>query len=276
MAEWLRTSILGLLLVLSSSLAMAAPQQPPPFSATAVQKAPQSGEQTAKMYVGENAVRTEYSRDGQRYVEIVFRDSGRRVLLMPQRGMYMEQAPSGAPPAQAARDREPAANPCEGMPNATCKKLGTEKVDGREAVKWEISTQQDGNTMRSLHWIDTERQMPIREYFPDGTVRELNFLGETELRGRQVEKWESVMTGSDGNTRRSVQWYDPQLQIAIREEMDGGYVRELRHIEVGSQPDHLFQVPNGFRKVQPQQQQRQPRRAPQGRQPQGGYSPGYR
>jgi hypothetical protein len=61
-------------------------------------------------------------------------------------------------------------------------------------------------------------------------------------------------TRSDGQSMKSTQWYDPELQIAIREELPGGYFRELRSIQLGPQPDHLFSVPDGYRLVQPQQQ----------------------
>ena len=67
---------------------------------------------------------------------------------------------------------------------------------------------------------------------------------------------------------QSTQWYDPELQIAIREELSGGYFRELRDIRVAPQPDHLFTVPADYQRVTREQTQRAapgeapPQRAP--------------
>ena len=54
---------------------------------------------------------------------------------------------------------------------------------------------------------------------------------------------------------QTTQWYDRELQIAMREELPGGYFRELRNIRIGPQSDALFRVPAGYRLVEPQRQQ---------------------
>ncbi|MGB5534442.1 MAG: hypothetical protein WBN08_00955, partial [Thiogranum sp.] len=66
---------------------------------------------------------------------------------------------------------------------------------------------------------------------------------------------------------QSTRWYDPELQIAIREELSGGYFRELRDIRVAPQPDHLFTVPADYQRVTPEQQSDAPTGAPQQRAP---------
>jgi hypothetical protein len=68
---------------------------------------------------------------------------------------------------------------------------------------------------------------------------------------------------SGGEAMESFQWYDPQLKIAIREELPGGAYRELRNIQIGKQSASLFQIPADYRKISAPQ-------APQGSQsPQG-------
>ena len=42
----------------------------------------------------------------------------------------------------------------------------------------------------------------------------------------------------------ATQWYDPELKIAIREELPGGYIRELRDIKTGKQEKDLFEIPS--------------------------------
>ena len=49
---------------------------------------------------------------------------------------------------------------------------------------------------------------------------------------------------------RTFQWYDAELELAVREEFPGGYVSELKNIHVGPQPDNLFVVPAGYERMQ--------------------------
>ena len=57
----------------------------------------------------------------------------------------------------------------------------------------------------------------------------------------------------------TTQWYDPQLKIAIREELPGGYFRELRDIRVGAQSPQLFTIPAGYQLTKaPQKSQSAP------------------
>ena len=47
---------------------------------------------------------------------------------------------------------------------------------------------------------------------------------------------------------QSIQWYDKQLKMVIREELPGGYVRELRNIKLAKQPKELFSIPAGYQR----------------------------
>jgi hypothetical protein len=44
----------------------------------------------------------------------------------------------------------------------------------------------------------------------------------------------------------SHQWYDPEINMNIREEMAGGYTRDIVNIKVGPQPKDLFGIPAGY------------------------------
>jgi hypothetical protein len=79
------------------------------------------------------------------------------------------------------------------------------------------------------------------------------------LGGRQTEKWEIAMTGPDGQTVSTFEWYDPELEIAIKQEFPGGMVSEMTNIRVGPQPDQLFGIPAGYERISmPQGQPGQP------------------
>jgi hypothetical protein len=54
------------------------------------------------------------------------------------------------------------------------KMSGIEKVNGRDAERWEVvMTTNDGNQQSGTRWYDKELGITIREEFPNGAVREL-------------------------------------------------------------------------------------------------------
>jgi len=223
--------------------ALACNAGPVEFSADAVQRSPQSAPVTAHMYVGKAGVRKEYSVNGQALVEIFDYANGRAVLLNKDQKQYMEQKAGNG----GIKDwSNSSANPCDGVEGASCAKLGQEQMQGRVVDKWEMTINQNGKPARAIYWIDAERKMPLKQIFADGTVSELHYLGTEAVNGRNAEKWEMVMTRSNGETMRSQQWYDPELNMAIREELPGGYSRELTNIQVATQPASLFQVPADY------------------------------
>jgi hypothetical protein len=135
------------------------------------------------------------------------------------------------------------------MPGLICHKIGEEEVGGRAAVKWEMETAQGGQTMKSTQLIDKKRGVPLRQEMPNGQTTELKLVGEEELDGRKVEKWEMVATMPDQPDTHSFQWFDSELDLAVRQEFPGGIVSELRNIRVGKQPDELFNVPAGYERM---------------------------
>ncbi len=218
------------------------------FSADAVQKAPARAEYKARMYVSKNAVRTDSMINTTPVTEIINTAKHTRVLIVPKEKVYLQQ------PYQDSRtgstNDKSAKKPCTGLPDTTCKLLGKEKVNNRQTEKWEFVINRNGQIFRSLHWIDVKRKMPVREFFPDGTVTELILKGTEKMNGRQTEKWSMQTTRADGQQLSSLQWYDPELKISIREEMPGGFVRELRNIKTAKQDKKLFAIPAGYKKVQ--------------------------
>lgn len=216
------------------------------FSADAIQVAPGRPPVYSKMYVSKSAIRTEMTQQGRRIVDIAYPKEGKRVLLYPDQKMYMEQTGLTVSSSWSGKS---AKTPCEGIKNSSCQKLGKEIVQKVNVEKWQVERNINGKTYRSLHWIDTNRRLAIKEMLPDGSVSELMMLGKDDLNGRNVEQWESRYTHSSGQNQISKQWYDLQLKIVIREEMPGGYIRELNNIKVSKQNKSLFELPKDYRKV---------------------------
>lgn len=220
------------------------------FAAEAVRMTPGQQPRVARIYVGDERVRMEYLNNGQQVVEIIDWGQGYAMLLLPDLKTYM-QSDASADMRRVAPQRGGNADPCQGAAGLQCRHLGQEIVEGRNTDKWEMLAQRDGRTERSLHWFDQERQMPLRQWLSDGTLIEMNLLGRQLLDGREVEHWRQVSVTPEGATSWASQWYDPQLQIAIREELPGGYYRELRDIRIAAQPEQLFEIPAGYRRVEP-------------------------
>ena len=226
-------------------------QAAPEYSADVIQKSPQGQPTQGKVYVSNAGMRTEFSQQGQQMIQIVNYAQGSMWMVYPDQKSYMERKGAGGGPGASAK-RAATDNPCAGIQGASCKNLGTESVAGRPAVKWEMVGQQQGKTMRSVMWLDSERGFPLRQEMPDGGKSETRMAKTESYEGRQVEVWETVMTDAKGQTQRSESWFDPQLEVAVRESFPGGHGRELQNIQVGAQPASLFADPgaSGYKLIQ--------------------------
>jgi len=223
------------------------------FSGLAVQSGPEGKTREAQVYVGDNQVRLEHNRNGQPMVEIYDMKHQRMLLLVPQQKVYMQR---DLAPGMAGNPIKPPedSNPCASLPDARCKKIGSDTLYGRSVSQWEMSVERDGETLNSLHWMDDQRHMSLRDVWPDGSTTESVLQGKETLHGRPTERWEQTTTQADGKKHTTKQWYDPELQIAIREEMPGGFFREIRDIRVGPQPAELFSIPAGYQRVESDKQ----------------------
>jgi len=234
------------LLILSSALIVASQSnalaKSIEFSADAVIGVPHQAPRKSRLFVGKDAVRRESVINGQAMIEIVFPEKGRAVLINEQLKSYKERVFPHQP-----QDKDH--NPCLKIKNAKCEKLGTESIDGLKTEKWQVITSNQGRNIRTLHWIDTKRKLAIREFFPDGTVSELKMIKNEKVNKRNTEKWQRTVSRPDGQVITSYQWYDSKLKIAIKEELPGGFTRELKNIQVSKQSDKLFNVPDDYMKI---------------------------
>jgi hypothetical protein len=215
------------------------------FSGQAIQSLPGGRLRKAQLFVGDNQVRLEYRRGELDMVEIYDMNNHHTLLLVPQQKVYMQRA---FLPGQVVNPMLPPrdSNPCTVMPEGECKKLGSETLYGRPVSKWEVTVKRQGKMLRSLHWIDDDRLMSLRDVWPDGSVSELKLQDIEEFDGRTSERWQRTTVRPDGKNETTTQWYDPELRITVREELPGGFIREIRHIRVAKQPATLFQVPEDY------------------------------
>ena len=216
------------------------------FSADAVVSIPGQQSTTSKLYVGKNVVRTETQTAGGVIIDIVFTDKGKLIKLNTQHKQFIEMPVQKLSPADDN-------NPCSRIRNASCTFLGNETVDGLETQKWQIIASKQGKNIRTLHWVDVNRQLAVREFFNDGSMAEMKLEAHENINGRDTERWIRTISRPDGSTVSSYQWYDPQLEISIKESLPGGYVRELKNIKVKKQRAELFTVPHDYKMMHPEQ-----------------------
>jgi len=238
-----------LYIVISISIVNTVVAQNPgkPFTATAVQITPQGVVQT-RITISQKAIRNEYEQNGHKMIEIIYPDENKRVMLFPEEKVFIEQYAPSYPDRRVVGDD----SPCEKLTGTLCRKLGDEVVNDIKTEKWEFTRVEKGRPVHSLHWIDRKRQLPVREFFADGSIVEMFFLGDDEINKRKAEKWRMQLMSATGKRSQFLQWYDRELKLVIREEHPDGYVRELRDIKVGKQNKKLFIIPKGYeRRVKP-------------------------
>ncbi|WP_295450060.1 hypothetical protein [uncultured Thiodictyon sp.] len=218
------------------------------FAADMARSAPDGQVVGGKLFVGDGRTRMEMSQQGREVVRISDQKRGMEWLLFPADKTYLERSTpaKGATPAPATPS--PEADPCVGLEGFTCRRIGLEDVNGRPAVKWEMSMTDKGQTLTATQWLDQQRGLPLKHVLPNGQTMELKLLGTETLNGRTAEKWEMTTGVPNQPPTSSMQWYDPELKLAVKEELRGGAVSELKNIHVGPQPDDLFKVPDGYTK----------------------------
>ncbi|MCW8907913.1 MAG: hypothetical protein OQL28_11750 [Sedimenticola sp.] len=246
MSRYSRFRGLGLGLLLSAlPLVQAASPAAVEFSADTLQTDPKNNQRSGRIYVGKQRIRSEMQQNGQPVVSIIDTEQRTTWVLYPQQRSYIEYSSADAVAG------EQNGSPCEGIPGAECRRLGEEQIQGRPAVKWSVKVPGQGGAVQSTQWIGKQRSILLRQEVPGGPVMEQKMLGVEQLQGREVEKWEMVVT-QGSQQQRSTRWFDPQLNLAIREQNPGGYLRELRNIRVGEQSPELFTIPADYRKIVPQ------------------------
>ncbi|VAW67328.1 hypothetical protein MNBD_GAMMA10-2653 [hydrothermal vent metagenome] len=214
------------------------------FSADAVMTIPGQKKTISKLFVGKNVVRTEVNTQEGLMVDIVLPLQGKLIKINTGLKQYIE-----IPIEKKSADGITKINPCNRMQYATCTQLADESINGRNTQKWQIISIQQGRNVRTLHWIDVDRQLAVREFFNDGSMAEMTLEKIETINNRKTEKWVRKISRPDGSTISSYQWYDPQLEISIKESLPGGYVRELKNIKISSQKGDLFKIPGDYEMI---------------------------
>jgi outer membrane lipoprotein-sorting protein len=179
---WFSAAICSLLvLVVTSGCAVQAPQ-PQPFTADMTVTTAKSGENvTGKIYYSLPKMRWDMTTHGQNMSMITNGSTQTTYMVMHQQHMYMEMHANQAqgnpmmrtmPKIDSTFDPQ---NPCGKQADITCKKMGTETVNGRVCDKW-VTTTKTGHTTTA--WVDQKLFFPIKSVSSEGTTMELTNVKE--------------------------------------------------------------------------------------------------
>ncbi len=239
----------------------------PSFTADTVQRHPQAGVQQGRIFVSELGTRMEgKDQQGRQVIQITLPKEGIMRVLFPEEGTYMEvQGPKA--PAQPMPKPD---NPCAmAPPESKCERVGTETL-GAVATEQYRLTIKDAKGPVTVWW-DPQRKLPLRQENPDGSSVQQTLRGETQYEGRRVEHWVTTMVTPQGQTHTVQRWDDLELKIPVYQQLGEGTTSELHNIRLVSPDPAWYQVPQGYRRVEPQQQQQQ--QQPQQQQRQWGAQP---
>lgn len=180
-----RIAVLSVLLLLAAVplIPAAQAQMPtlPQFSADMhVSHAGGRGESVdGKVYFGGKKIRMDMNSQGHEMEMINDLGAKTSYMIMPQQQMYMEFHAGAMGPMGRQRmpDLKPAYdfnNPCANQQGVTCKKLGTETINGRACDKWEFTESSGTQTA----WIDQKLHFPIKTLSSDGSSMEMTNIKE--------------------------------------------------------------------------------------------------
>jgi outer membrane lipoprotein-sorting protein len=169
-----RLTVCVLLLV---SVACVQAQRPQPFSADIAVSSPRGNNVTGKIYMALPKSRMDVTSRGQSMSMITDASTQTTYMIMHQQRIYMEMHANQANPMAGSMPRIDAPfdpqHPCS--TDMTCKKAGTETVNGRVCDKW-VTTQKDGKT--STAWIDQRLFFPVKSLSAEGDSMELSNIKE--------------------------------------------------------------------------------------------------
>ncbi len=216
------------------------------FTATAVLSRPGQADVTTQLAYSTGRIRKEFFYYGEPVVEIVDARNDTSLMCFTEQQICYE---SISPTDLNIGIEKRLETPCDGAgPGVSCTKVGEEKINGRDTVKWKVVARDGDKELVSWTWMDKQLKIPVRQKLFNGTDIELEWLGSEKLDNRETDRWRRRITYPDGRSEESTLWYDKELNIIIREDFPNGGSRVLKHIVVEKLSDKLFTVPAGYEK----------------------------
>ena len=227
------------------SVVLAFPVQAASFTADAVQIRGENISQ-AKMYWLDGDVRFEYLEDGVPMAQIFDNKNNKIIWLDLKNKYFLERDMPEAERLASDSKKKKNTDPCRQFPGAECVFLKKTKVNGREAEKWLITLNRNGEDFHIFQWIDSRYKNILRQENGDGSGMSVEIEENQTINERKVRKLTMHVYSASGEQQEGVQWYDNELDIVVRQQYQNDVVDELKNIKVGDVSNKLFVVPEGF------------------------------
>jgi len=93
------------------------------------------------------------------------------------------------------------------------------------------------------------KKKPMVDEKIDGEV-ERKYLGDETIDGHPTKKY-LVTFKVNGQTEQIYQWWATDIKLAIKSAaVDGSWVHEFKNVKTGPQPENLFELPAGYKKME--------------------------
>ncbi|MBZ0130398.1 MAG: hypothetical protein K8F59_14925 [Rhodobacteraceae bacterium] len=246
MPAFFRTALVALAATFLPDLPADAQSTAPAYSARAVHEVPGQPPSTGVIVKSGQNMRLEFEQNGMKIVQILLPATGMMYILNPEAETYFEIP--GQPVPSAATEGYVSPCPAQAAP-AQCQMIGSDVVSGINVERWVLANGQQARPTTIL-WDPTRRQA-LRQDYPDGSSVVMAFKAMETVAGRNTEHWSITVNAPGKETAGGDWWFDPELRIAIRENLPNGQARHLEDIRVGEIDPALFQVPEGWTRQAP-------------------------
>ncbi|MCB1513522.1 MAG: hypothetical protein KDJ18_01655 [Hyphomicrobiaceae bacterium] len=209
------------------------------YVADALESSPSGTRRHGRLSVRGTASRLDYMDLGLPVVEIELPEQGLRRLLFPAALTYMEFTRT-----QVFNGKR---IPCVATGYQNCALKGAEKIGGVDAEIWEIAVQDSGEPIRL--WWDPSRGMTVREEYPGGRRMHAVHREHEPYEGFVSEQWEFTYLLPGGRYMGGMAVLVPELDTPVIERRPDGTIRRLVNIKSGAVDTALFEVPQGFRRI---------------------------
>jgi hypothetical protein len=116
-------------------------------------------------------------------------------------------------------------------------------VRNDKKVMWVVMTDQK----TYMEMPADPKQAPQGDKVPGEVSRKL--IGKETVDKRTCNKYEITYT-DEGKTVKMYQWMATDINLPVKmAAVDGSWTIEYQNIKMGSQPDSLFEVPSGYKKM---------------------------
>jgi hypothetical protein len=137
-------------------------------------------------------------------------------------------------------------DPCEQFEDAECVFLKKTTMNGRDAGKWLITLDNNGQDYHIFQWIDNKYKNILRQENSDGSGLSVFIDEGMKMNGRKVRKLTMTVFNASGMLQQATQWYDNELDIVIKQQYQDDIVDELRNIRVRKVDENLFVIPENY------------------------------